>query len=142
MRTIYELDGWIHAADAEFGDASEPACQIFARWIDPIIDYKGAEIAIGKMDGDFVIRIDTQLFIPLPIDPGTNGHTDREGICIYGIRPVTRDVWYLTPAIRVPRLLHAFVTIHGVPSPPPWDRRAMPVMRDHSALILLKGGAR
>lgn len=35
-------------------------------------------------------------------------------------------VWKLAPSVTVPGMLHAFITIVGVPDPAPWETRADP----------------
>src|SRR4051794_5794252 len=54
LTTIAQVQAWIQGAAREFGDPSEPVCQLFFRWQSTVIGYAGDELACGPLDDHVV----------------------------------------------------------------------------------------
>jgi hypothetical protein len=140
MKTINEVARWVDCAVEEFGDPSEPICQIFARWMEPLESYDGEDVAAGVMDGTVYLRLGPAAMLPISIVPnGEEPGLDNEGRCHYGMERISVGLYALKPSLNVFGLIHAFVTLYDVPARVPWENRIVVVagFNDRSALAVM-----
>ena len=120
MKTFAELREWCQGAELEFGDPSEPVCQIFARFTQVRHDKEitcasqpPSELLLHLVEkGPIVIRLSTTAFC-LGLDDAVETFQARE---------ISSGLWSLSPSLNLPGILHAFVILYDVPSPAPWER--------------------
>jgi hypothetical protein len=123
VRTFAEVSAWCAGAAEEFGDPSLPICQLFFRWQGSLAG-DGAELICGMPEDALVLLLGPG-FPPLPL-PVQSGEpvVDQDGeLLAYGAERVTASVWAITPSLNAVGLIHAFIVLHGVPDPAPWERR-------------------
>lgn len=117
---------WMEQAAEEFGDPSEPVTQIFCKWVEPLIDFCGQELAAGVMDGRTYVRIGPGAHIEMRIESGHAGEIDKEGMPRYGATPIAQGLWALSPSLYIPGMVHAFVVLYDVPIAVPWEKKIVP----------------
>lgn len=121
MTSCDEVTAWFEDAVDTFGDPAVPVCQLFFRWQDLVIG--SSEDLVCHMAGPDLALVLGPVFPPVPVRvrKGDPQLTAAE-VEIYGLTSITSGVWALSPSLNVPGLIHAFVVIHGVPDPAPWER--------------------
>jgi hypothetical protein len=120
-----ELNGFLAAVYEDTGDPSAAVCQMFVQY----------RTAMPAAEGDVSARYDqatkavlltfihedgVRQEIPLAVSP--DGPEVDQVTTTFHIRKVCRGVWALAPSLNVPGQLHAYVVLHGVPEPAPWER--------------------
>jgi hypothetical protein len=124
MTTAADVTAWRQGAALEFGDASEPVCQLFFRWEADYLDYQGQDLACGcTPDGVLVLLFGAGGVVPVPVRAGAPAITPAGELEAFGATPITGDVWALSPSLIVTGELHGFVVLYGVPTPAPWEQR-------------------
>lgn len=128
MRKFAEVAEWCAGAVEAFGDPSAPVGQLFLRWQNDLASFQGDELACGMVEGELVLLLGPG-FPPLPIPVQTGEPLiervplQQDELMAYGAEQITFDVWAINPSLNVVGLIHAFMVLHGVPSPAPWERR-------------------
>lgn len=123
MNTIEDLARWIEGAREEFVDPSEPIAQIFCRWIEPLAQYRGDLLTAGIIDGETILRLSAEAYIPIKIETGKQGQMDREGMPTHGAYQMGQGLWAINPSLYIPGRIHALVALYDVPQSPPWERK-------------------
>lgn len=120
MTTIDEIAEWCEGAAEAYGDPSLPVGQIFARWTDDLRLLTGDDIECGNVNGEVSLKLGPGFLIPLCL--GTNPEVSPDtGLIKFGAACVYPGVWALDPSLNIPGLVHVFVVLVGVPTPPPWE---------------------
>ena len=127
MRTIHDVAKWVEGAYEQFSDPSEPVGQVFCKWLEPLTGYKGDRLVAGFVDGEIRVRLGPGAMFPLLIEHETEGQIDAEGMPRFGARQVSRGLYYLTPSLYVPGMIHVFVNLYDVPDEPPWEKKILVV---------------
>jgi hypothetical protein len=124
MKTAEEVSAWCAAAAEQFGDPSLPICQIFCRWSElPQVPVEEGDLACGAVDGQLVLLLGPE-FAPFPMPIESAVRVDDEGVLqAFRADQVTPGVWALEPSLNAQGAIHAFVVLHGVPDPAPWEKR-------------------
>jgi len=125
MKTFAEVAEWCAGAAEEFGDPSVPVCQLFFRWQENLEIPRGDdELVCGMADGELVLLLGPE-FRPflMTVELGDMRLDEQGGLQAFGAYLVTTGVWALRPSLNAEGAIHAFVVLHGVPDPAPWDRR-------------------
>lgn len=124
MTTAADVAAWREGAVFEFGDPSEPVCQLFFRWEGNYPDYQGHDLACGcTPDGILVLLFGVDGLLPVRVRAGEPAIAPTGELDAFGATPITGDVWALSPSLNVPGELHGFVVLYGVPTPAPWEQR-------------------
>lgn len=127
MKTFADVAAWCAGAAEQFDDPSKPVCQLFFHWekdLGPSIRVRGGDLVGGMYDGALVLLLGPAFPpIQIPVNAGEPQITPEGDLDSYGIEQITESVWALAPSLNVPGLIHAFVVLHDVPSPAPWERR-------------------
>ena len=123
MTTAADVAAWCEGAVLEFGDPSEPVCQLFFRFQPSLMNYEGADLACGwASDGVLLLFFGAALLLPVPVRLGAPVIRPTGELESFGATRITDDVWALSPSLNVPGSLHGFVVLYGVPTPAPWDQ--------------------
>jgi hypothetical protein len=124
VKTAAQVSAWCANAAREFGDPSLPICQLFFRWKEiPAVPLGEDELVCGVAGGVTVLLLGPE-FAPFPIPIEERMRLDEEG-CLqaFGADRIAPGVWALQPSLNAEGAIHAFVVMHGVPDPAPWERR-------------------
>lgn len=106
-----ELAKWCDGAEEEFGDPSIPVCQLFVRWVDTLILYRGTDLVAGMMEGDLFLKLHPHIEpLQIPLEQ-------------YEFKRATSGVYAMTPSLNIPGVLHGYVVLFEVPdrAKPPWE---------------------
>lgn len=124
MTLAADVEQWRVGALLEFGDPSEPVCQLFFRWEPHYLDFQGDELVCGTTaDGVLMLLVGGGTgLVPLPVRAGEPVIAPNGQLEAFGALQITPDVWALAPSLNVPGTLHGFVVLYGVPTPAPWER--------------------
>lgn len=134
IRTQSFLNVWLAGAAAQFGDPSEPICQLLVRWEGDLPAYTGDDLVAGMVDGRIVLRLqlgDETVDLPLPIETGQSRSVqlyDDGPPFTFGAQLLASGVWTLDPSLNLPGLIHGFVVLYGVPDPAPWEDAAQRII--------------
>ena len=119
MKTFAELREWLRGAELEFGDSSEPVCQIFARFTQ-VRHHK--EITCATLPpSELLLHLDNDSPIPIRVSTALSIGLDG-AVEAFAAREISTGLWALSPSLNIPGFLHAFVILYDVPSPAPWER--------------------
>lgn len=125
MKTAAEVSAWCAGAQSEFGDPSLPVCQLFFRWqANPMVPRGDDELVCGlDADGELVLLLGPEFQpFPTPIETDEEQLEQQVGFA-FGAQRITAGVWALNPSLNAEGAIHAFIVLHGVPDPAPWERR-------------------
>jgi hypothetical protein len=116
-----ELREFVEEATEQIGDPSEVTTLLFVEF-----EARKGSDRVGAMydpvTKTLFVEIEEGTVWPLEIsDDGPVIHS-QQGLIAFGIKKVRAGVWALNPSLNIPNVLHAFVVIHGVPDPAPWER--------------------
>ncbi len=127
LTRISQVLEWQRGAAIEFGDPSEPVCQLFFRWIERPHEFNGDELVCGITDGRLFLGLPDSILLPVVTgNPTWRDYVpavDGGRIESFGLQRIAPGVWSLMPSLNMHGLLHAFVVLFGVPDSEPWDRR-------------------
>jgi hypothetical protein len=133
MTTFTEVEEWIRGAADVYGDPSNAVCQVFLRWRDVLPATLGSDLLVyavtGQPDLLMLVLSDQMPPLPLPVRNGPPEIIDGDQLITYGAHRITDGVWAIDPSLNVEGVIHAFVVLHGVPEPAPWDRPRFLVAR-------------
>ncbi len=124
MKTFREVAAWFDGACRQFEDPSIPICQLFFRWHATLEgNAPSEELACGLLGDEVTLLLGPGFpMLPMPIEIGAP-KIEADELLAYGATKVTDGVWALSPSLNAEGLIHAFVVIHNVPDPAPWERR-------------------
>ena len=124
--TYEELDHFLAAVNERFGDPSAMVCLMYVGWGNK----QNAMPAIWSEWSDLdrvvllhFVGMDGMDSVPLKVSLDEPGLTNEGGLAQFQIRPIAAGVWTISPSLNIPGQLHAFLVIHGVPEPAPWESR-------------------
>jgi hypothetical protein len=141
MTTRAELEGWVMTVERQLGDPAAACGLLCIPWRSGIVaDLTSPAAAGGEMYAGPVSEQGDAIALTFP--PKADYLADEETICLpmgigldapevhpvlgvmrYQAKRVCAGVWALNPSLNVDGLIHAFVVLHGVPDPAPWERR-------------------
>jgi hypothetical protein len=125
MNKLADVAEWCDGATEEYGDASVPVCQLFFRWAEAserATEYLACWLGPKRADGlNTLLLLLPNEVISLPINHG-GMLLSKEGVEAYGVQKIAPGIWSLSPSLNVEYTIHAFVVLHGVPDPAPWER--------------------
>jgi hypothetical protein len=116
-----ELAEFLLAVAAETGDPSAAVCLLLVDWKNVSMD----QLLTARWDErDRVLVLHLGVSGEgLPIEVSANGPEVIDGQLVkFGVRKTVRGTWALEPSLHVPRAIHGFVVMSGVPDPAPWER--------------------
>jgi hypothetical protein len=123
VTNLNELNAWLTLAEEHLGDPSAATCVMFVRWhetptgSDMVADYSPQANALLLLvpgeDGAQIVPLEVSMDGPVMVD----GRLDA-----FHIRHISGGVWALYPSLNIPGVIHAYVVLHGVPEPAPWER--------------------
>lgn len=122
MKTFSELADWLTGAAEEFGNPSIPVCQLFVRYVANVTDYRGDDLVCSA---GLNLWLDRQAPIPLAISRNGDGPCMNAmgELTAFAARQLVPGVWFLSPSLNIPGVIHAFIVLYDVPDPAPWERR-------------------
>jgi hypothetical protein len=126
IQTVENLQRWIQGCAEDLGDPSAAVCSLVFRWMTLAPLSAPADLVCGMAEGQFVISLDGDAVWPLPIVAGDPEISEHKEIINYGAECIAKacGVWILSPSLNIPGLIHGYVTLVGVPSPAPWEKKA------------------
>jgi hypothetical protein len=128
-----DFDRFIESAAQEVGDPSVITSVLILEWREGVVDTAALPelrarwapharcIVIEWMDSDADGVRSRPVQIPVSADGAK--YSDAGELEIFGVRRAGPGVYALAPSLNLPGFFHAFVVLHGVPEPPPWERR-------------------
>jgi hypothetical protein len=126
ITTAADVEAWCAGAALEFGDPSEPVCQLFFHFERDFVNYQGEALVCGWSDGGMLMLLFGAAaaggaLLPVPVRAGNPIIAPTGELEAFGATPITGDVWALSPSLNVPGALHGFVVLYNVPTPAPWQ---------------------
>jgi hypothetical protein len=129
ITTPLELRQFLSVVEAELGDPAASVGLLFVRW------ELGSMMSAHWERGLLVLRpgdgseVKLQVSLEAPV-------VTWDGLEAFHVRRICDGVWALAPSLNIPGELHAFVVLHGVPDPAPWERLVLRVS-DPAALEMM-----
>jgi len=122
MKTFTEVADWCIRSAEEFGDPSLPVCQLFARYVADVAGYRGDELVCSA---GLTLWLAPEMPIPLAISRnGASPCVNALGeLTAFAAQQVVPGIWFLTPSLNIPGVIHAFLVLYDVPDPAPWMGR-------------------
>jgi hypothetical protein len=116
-----ELREFVEEATEQIGDPSQITTLLFVAMSS--VESSGCpQAAYDAKNRTLFVELEAGTVWPLEIsDDGPLIHSQR-GLIAFGMKKVRTGVWAVNPSLDVPGVLHAFVVLHGVPDPAPWER--------------------
>jgi len=123
MKTLSEVERWCQTAAERFGDPSLPVCQVFLRHVAHSLLTQADDLVftVGSA-GDLLLRLEADDYIPVGISPAGPEVDANSELVAFGIEQIESGLWVLQPSLNIPGLIHAFITLYGVPEPAPWAK--------------------
>jgi hypothetical protein len=122
MKTLAEVQEWCVGAEQEFGDASVPIGQVFARYT-PLIPIESDEVLASWQDGKLAILLPVG-WLPLEVDiDGARADQLTGNLEAFWIENICPGLWTLTPSLNIPGLIHVYIHVFGVPKSAPWEQK-------------------
>lgn len=138
MKLIPEVREWVEQAALQYEDPAIPVCQVFARFASSPPATPTEEI-LCRTNGTCGVALNIiGTWMPMPIDVEGPRVNDQAELEAFGVRQIAPHLWVLEPSLNIPGLIHAFVTLYGVPEPAPWVSRIIVV----SAMSAIGGSLR
>jgi hypothetical protein len=123
LTTIREVAEWCEDVREDLGDPSRAVCQLFFRWVTDPRAYRRDDLVCGLENGIVFLRIGPFAIVPVPIVCGEPLVDPAGDVVSFGATLISFGLWKVEPSLNIPGLIHAFVALHGVESPAPWERR-------------------
>ena len=125
MKTLRELREWCEGARKQFGDPSEPVCQLFFRWVE-VPPREGDELVcrFNMLEAWFnhIAHVSLSgLEYDLPISEDGPIASCAGELEVFGVERIAPGMWSLTPSLNAPGVIHAFIVLYGLPEPAPWE---------------------
>jgi hypothetical protein len=118
----YELDEWVDAVASAAGDPAAAVSQLFVRYTERAAE-PGEVTALWKQESEvLMVELEPGTVFPVQIDVDGPAIDGFGLLCAFKPKRICAGVWALTPSFNVEGVLHAFLVIHGVPDPAPWER--------------------
>ena len=121
LTTIGEVAEWREGVTNELGDPSLAVCQLFFRWVAAPRARRNDDLVCGLEDRVVLLRFGASTFIYLPVDSESPRLRSHGSVASFGAKRIAPGLWSLFPSLNIPGGIHAFIALHGVPDPAPWD---------------------
>jgi hypothetical protein len=123
--TLPELHDFLDAVYERDDDPSSGTCLMFARWHEargegPDMVFEYSPEAEGTVRLLIPMRDGPEIF-PLRVTVGEPVICNH-AIEAFQMRRICAGVWAMAPSLNIPGVIHAFVVLHGVPEPAPWEQ--------------------
>ena len=116
-----ELTQYLEGARARFGDPAKPVFLLAVNF-SPITKLQNGDVraqynpAISSLTLDFGGSL-------LTIEISPDGAIfEKDKLLAFHIRKLCSGIWAISPSLNMPGILHAFLVLHNVPEPAPWER--------------------
>jgi hypothetical protein len=124
LLTRDELERFLGDVEKATGDPADATCLLFVRWRDETVCPPDMVASWDTAAGAVLLEcVDAQSTRVIPLDVSTLAASTSGGaLTTFHIRSVSPGVWALAPSLNIPGVIHAYVVLHGVPDPAPWER--------------------
>jgi hypothetical protein len=134
VTTQRELLDFLDQVEDVAGDPAAATCLMFVKWQRAVLTRDGAvedyEARWGQVETGGILLLDfvdeeQRRELPLEVSMDAPRFVRLlDGVMVrYRARKVCDGVWALDPSLNIPGMLHAYVVLHGVPDPAPWEKR-------------------
>jgi hypothetical protein len=119
IRTMSLLRRWRDLTEADPLLGEVPVCSLAFRWSASL---DSDDLVCGMFADSFTRWFSADEAIPVRVRRGEPEINDEGQLMTFGSERLDGGVWMLNPSLSLPGILHAYLTVYGVPDPAPWDR--------------------
>lgn len=123
VTTREELFEFQAAAALGTGDPAGAVCLLCVSWDKgPGVDFDLCAMWEQEEKTLLLLMVDEEGIRTLPVPVSTEDVVIEDGrLRAFHVRKISRGTWALAPSLNIPGELHAFVVLHDVPDPAPWE---------------------
>lgn len=128
MKLLAEVEQWIAAATERFGDPALATGNVFARYVPRLPQMPPADVIVTYEQESLLITLEPGTVWPIKVDVDgllIDEHTGQ--LVAFGLDKISDGLWTLSPSLKIPGVIHAFVTLYDVPVVAPWESRIIVV---------------